>query len=575
MTSVVLRAACDHPIGTGHLRRCLTLARELISRGTSALVVSDDNPTTRSVLDAVSDVPHRLVTSGSPLAAFSDDAGVLVVDVPAGPHDENLNRQLEREIAELDRAGMAVVSLGHSIVDSGHLRAVIDLYPAQQLAAANYVEGPDYLILRPEFHGAASQHVQQEDAIFVAMGGTDPLDLTRTALRALGQAGLGLTVHAVVGTGYKASSESLEAAAERSGLKVHVHRELDASSLATLMLRCRAAVVAFGTMAYELMALGVPVLALTHYRWQQPSAAFFEELGALEEVGCAESGVDIDALAGRLRAALGDTARLEFLSRRGPQVVDGAGAERVATLLESFTAESQVRGLDELYVLAHPGDEVFGCGGSILHKTAAGLRVGVAILGEGTSSRHDVAATPSQEHEERLAIASALQQVTDGLGISALYYFRYPDNRFDRYDLLDLVRTVETVVQRHRPTTVVTHHPADLNIDHRLTFEAVAIATRPTMETTVERLVSVEVPSSSDWGLSPNSGSFNPNLFIDISSVLETKLRLAAIYCSEVRPPPHPRSLDGLRTRAAHWGHLSGLVAAEAFVSHRQIERER
>jgi len=165
--------------------------------------------------------------------------------------------------------------------------------------------------------------------------------------------------------------------------------------------------------------------------------------------------------------------------------------------------------------------------------------------------------------------------VTDGLGISVLYYFRYPDNRFDRHELLSLAKTVETVVRRHRPTTVLTHHPADLNIDHRLTFEAVTIATRPTAETTVERLVSVEVPSSSDWGLSSDSGSFSPNLFIDIGSVLETKLRLAAIYRSEVRPPPHPRSLDGLRTRAVHWGHLSGLVAAEAFVSHRQIERER
>lgn len=575
MTSVVLRAACDHPIGTGHLRRCLTLARELISRGTSALVVSDDNSTARSVLAVASDVPHRLVPSESSLATSADDAAVLVVDIPAGPHDPTRNRRLEQEIAELDQAGMAVVSLGHSIVHSGHLRAVIDLYPSQELAAANYVEGPDYLILRPEFLGAASRHVQQEDAIFVAMGGTDPLDLTMTALRALGRVGLGSTVHIVVGTGYKTSIQSLEETAWRCGLKVHVHRELDADSLATLMLRCRAAIVAFGTMAYELMALGVPVLALTHYRWQQPSAAFFEQLGALYEVGCAESGVDIEALADRLRAALSDRARLASLSRRGPRVVDGVGAERVAVLLESFAAESRVRSLDELYILAHPGDEVFGCGGSILRKTAAGLRVGVAILGQGTSSRHGLAATPSQEHEERIAISSALQQVTDGLGISALYYFRYPDNRFDRHDLLDLAKTVETVVQRHQPATVFTHHPADLNIDHRLTFEAVAIATRPTAEITVERLVSIEVPSSSDWGLSSESRSFSPNLFIDIDGTLETKLRLAAIYRSEIRLPPHPQSLDGLRTRAVHWGHLSGLVAAEAFFLHRQIERER
>lgn len=574
MASIVFRAACDYPIGTGHLRRCLTLARELRSRGALARLVSDDNPTARSVLDGVDDVPYLLIAEGCPLATSTDEAAVFVIDRPAGPRGVNSSPQLEQEIAELDRAGIAVVSIGHSIADSGHLRAVVDLYPAQQLAAANYVEGPDYLILRPEFQAVGTRHVQREDAVLVAMGGTDPLDLTMTALKALSRSELSSTVHVVVGMGHRASSEALETAATKLGLKAHVHRELDAESLATLMLRCRAAVVAFGTLAYELMALGVPVLSLTHYCWQQPSAAFFGQLGSLVDLGCAEAGINIEELAERLRAVLDDTVGLDKLALRGPQVVDGAGAERVATMLETFMVESQDRELDDLYVLAHPGDEVFGCGGSILRKTAVGRRVGVVILGEGTASRHGIAVSSSQEHEWRLETASSLQKVTEGLGIKTLYYFRYPDNRFDGLNLLDLVKSVETVVQRHQPTTVVTHHPADLNIDHRLTFEAVAVATRPTAETSVERLVSAEVPSSSDWGLASPSRSFYPNLFVDISSVLEIKLRLAALYRSEIRASPHPQSLDGLRARAHYWGHLTGLAAAEAFVSHRHIERE-
>ncbi|MDX6214164.1 MAG: N-acetylglucosamine malate deacetylase 1, partial [Frankiales bacterium] len=39
-----------------------------------------------------------------------------------------------------------------------------------------------------------------------------------------------------------------------------------------------------------------------------------------------------------------------------------------------------------------------------------------------------------------------------------------------------------------------------------------------------------------------------------------------ACYDSELRPEPHPRSLDALRTRAAYWGSVVGMSAAEPFM---------
>ena len=43
-----------------------------------------------------------------------------------------------------------------------------------------------------------------------------------------------------------------------------------------------------------------------------------------------------------------------------------------------------------------------------------------------------------------------------------------------------------------------------------------------------------------------------------------------ACYTSELRPYPHPRSLDALRHRAFAWGNQQCLEAAEVFMTVRR-----
>ena len=50
------------------------------------------------------------------------------------------------------------------------------------------------------------------------------------------------------------------------------------------------------------------------------------------------------------------------------------------------------------------------------------------------------------------------------------------------------------------------------------------------------------------------------------------KVRAFALYESEVRPAPHPRSPESLRARAATWGSVAGCGAAEAFRIVRELE---
>jgi N-acetylglucosamine malate deacetylase 1 len=215
-----------------------------------------------------------------------------------------------------------------------------------------------------------------------------------------------------------------------------------------------------------------------------------------------------------------------------------------------------------LVVAAHPDDEVLGCGATIagLSKTT---KVDIAILGEGITSRH----TERQEADPA-ALASLHEKAKAAgtlLGAASVTLEKLPDNRFDEVALLDIVKIVEGFVDRFRPSVIYTHHPGDLNIDHALTFRAVLTATRPTAGCPVKDIYAFEVNSSTEWAFQQLQPAFQPNVFVDVASTIETKIRGMALYETEARPFPHPRSPEALRAQARRWGSVTGLEYAEAF----------
>ena len=81
-----------------------------------------------------------------------------------------------------------------------------------------------------------------------------------------------------------------------------------------------------------------------------------------------------------------------------------------------------------------------------------------------------------------------------------------------------------------------------------------------------------ETLSETEFGLNPVEKSFRPNLFVDISEQLDSKLKLLAIYESEIGELPFPRSLDAVRAVALLRGSQMGVQAAEAFQILREFE---
>ena len=228
------------------------------------------------------------------------------------------------------------------------------------------------------------------------------------------------------------------------------------------------------------------------------------------------------------------------------------------------------KGNSILVVAAHPDDEVIGCGGTIAKHIDNGDTVSVLIVAEGETSRQSEADLIKTEEKLSLLHESSIK-ANKILGTSKLDLLKLPDNRLDSLDRLDLIKIIEKKIELISPNIIYTHHPWDLNIDHRRLHEAVLTASRPYPEQTVKKIFCFEVVSSTEWQ-SPNLfPSFSPNYYINIKSQIDRKIKSLERYKSEMRDWPHSRSIKNIKNLSQLRGSQVGLEAAEAFILIRQI----
>ncbi len=222
-----------------------------------------------------------------------------------------------------------------------------------------------------------------------------------------------------------------------------------------------------------------------------------------------------------------------------------------------------------LVIVAHPDDEVLGCGATAARLVMEGQEVHFAILGEGLTARDFNWAAP--ETDQLAALHRQAHAAAAKVGVKHVVLNQLPDNRLDTVPLLDVVKIVEELVERLKPDIIYTHHAGDLNVDHGVIHRAVLTATRPMSGQVVREIYAFEVPSSTEWAFQRLEPAFRPNVFVDVTRTLEAKIAAMECYESEARKFPHPRSPEALRAIAMRWGSVVGCGAAEAFELVRSI----
>lgn len=225
-----------------------------------------------------------------------------------------------------------------------------------------------------------------------------------------------------------------------------------------------------------------------------------------------------------------------------------------------------------LIVAAHPDDEVLGCGGTIAFLGDCGVEVHIALLADGVGSREE-SAMDVRESNNLLARRKAAFIAAQILGARSVVFGNFPDNRMDTVALLDIIQFIEQLIVRIQPDTVFTHHAGDLNVDHRLTNQAVLTACRPIPGAQVHSVLFFEVPSSTEWQVPGSESAFAPNFFLETTAQVVRRQRALEAYAMEMRPWPHSRSYEALNHLSRWRGSTVGVEAAEAFMLGRKLVR--
>ena len=221
-----------------------------------------------------------------------------------------------------------------------------------------------------------------------------------------------------------------------------------------------------------------------------------------------------------------------------------------------------------LVIAAHPDDEFLSCGACLLLLKKKGSIIKTIFLADGESSR-ELKKNKIELINKREDQAKSIAKKSKFLKPS---FLRLPDNRLDTVPFLKIVKFLESEIKIFRPDTVFTHFENDLNIDHQITYKAVLTATRPHSKTFVKKICCFETPSSTEFSFTRKQKKlFNPNLFIDIGSVIDKKIKLLKIYKNEIRSWPHSRSLKSIKNLASFRGSQIGVKFAEAFILLREL----
>lgn len=214
-----------------------------------------------------------------------------------------------------------------------------------------------------------------------------------------------------------------------------------------------------------------------------------------------------------------------------------------------------------LIVVAHPDDEVLGCGGTAASFAAEGIEVRSCIISGQADARVN---RPETEELHTQAV-----EAHNILGFKDWKLGDFPNLQLNLVPHLEIVQFIESAIEEFSAEIIFTHHPNDVNDDHKHTSNACQAAARLFQRrphlTPLKSLYFMETLSATDWTF-PQGNDFRADTFFEMGEEnLEKKLKALAAYRGVMRDFPHPRSREIMTGHAAYRGGQAGMKYAEAF----------
>lgn len=348
---VAIRVDASAAIGTGHLKRCLSLAQALIEAGAdvrfvcraldavAATVLGDSGIPTRwlpapaQAFTPAPDAPPHAAWAGVPQTQDAADTAQTLADwhpdtvvVDHYAFDARWHQAVRDALGcrllviddTADRALDADALLDHNW-DPDHRTK----YAGRLQRKPLWLCGPRFALLASAYRGAARYRFHDAvRSIGIFMGGTDPGGVSARVLAACRSAGFAGPVE-VVSTSANPQLTALRDACQRDG---NTTLTLDQPDLATFFARHDLQIGAGGGATWERCCIGAPTVALALVANQSAVVPGLAALGAVR-------AADEATLPGVLHELIADPAARQALAERAAALVDGRGAQRVALAL--------------------------------------------------------------------------------------------------------------------------------------------------------------------------------------------------------------------------------------------------
>lgn len=217
-----------------------------------------------------------------------------------------------------------------------------------------------------------------------------------------------------------------------------------------------------------------------------------------------------------------------------------------------------------LAVYAHPDDPEISCGGALARWAEQGADVRLVVVNAGDKGSHEVGADPAAVTRRR---ADEVDAAADVLGLGGVDRLGLPDGEVTndvalRARLVGLLRAYgPELVIAPDPTAVFFGDSYVNHRDHREVGWAVLDAVAPA---TANPLYFPDAGAPHQVRMLLLSGTLAPDVWVDISDVVDKKV--AAVQCHASRVGDAPAMVAELiRSRAAETGTSVGVGHAESF----------
>lgn len=199
-----------------------------------------------------------------------------------------------------------------------------------------------------------------------------------------------------------------------------------------------------------------------------------------------------------------------------------------------------------LAIGAHPDDIEFGCGGTLIKYAQKGYGVYLLVLTQG-----DVGGNPEVRKKEQ-------EEAVKFMGAREVFWGNFKDTELPLNK--PLISVIEEVINKVKPHSVLFNYVNDIHQDHRVAAKACISATRY-----VKEVLNFEVPTTHN---------FQPEIFVDIGDVVDSKLKLLELHASQVHKTKveNLTILESVKSCAVFRGYQGRVKYAEGFKALRIIK---